>query len=250
MFSLLKKKSQELPTIDFSNIAVDFHAHWLPAVDDGCQTIEESITILTELKHRGYKKVYVSPHIMGERYTNTKHELKARFEDFKNSQLVVDLNLELGLTAEYLLDEKFENQIKSNNFLTLGNDHLLIETSMNYDFPFVNDYIFELQKLGYKLILAHPERYRYIYQEKNSIDLYLRLIDMGVELQLNLFSLVGLFGAESQKMAERLIEHGAYTYVSSDIHHPQQIKYFIELQNSVFLNTLILSNKLSNQLFL
>jgi protein-tyrosine phosphatase len=250
MFSLLKKKSQALPTIDFSAIAVDFHAHWLPAVDDGCQTIEESITILTELKHRGYKKVYVSPHIMGERYTNTKHELQARFKDFKNSQLVVDLNLELGLTAEYLLDEKFEGKIKSNDFLTLGSNHLLIETSMNYDFPFVKDYIFELQKLGYKLILAHPERYHYIYQEKNCMDLYLRLIDMGLELQLNLFSLAGLFGAQSQKIAERLIENGAYTYVSSDIHHPQQIKFFTELQNSVFLNTLIQSNKLNNHLFL
>ena len=250
MFLLLKKKSQALPTIDFSAIAVDFHAHWLPAVDDGCQTIKESITILTELKHRGYKKVYVSPHIMGERYTNTKHELQARFEDFKNSQLVVDLNLELGLTAEYLLDEKFEGKIKSNDFLTLGSNHLLIETSMNYDFPFVKDYIFELQKLGYKLILAHPERYHYIYQEKNCMDLYLRLIDMGLELQLNLFSLAGLFGAQSQKIAERLIENGAYTYVSSDIHHPQQIKFFTELQNSVFLNTLIQSNKLNNHLFL
>ena len=250
MFLLLKKKSQALPTIDFSAIAVDFHAHWLPAVDDGCQTIKESITILTELKHRGYKKVYVSPHIMGERYTNTKHELQARFEDFKNSQLVVDLNLELGLTAEYLLDEKFEGKIKSNDFLTLGSNHLLIETSMNYDFPFVKDYIFELQKLGYKLILAHPESYHYIYQEMNCMDLYLRLIDMGLELQLNLFSLAGLFGAQSQKIAERLIENGAYTYVSSDIHHPQQIKFFTELQNSVFLNTLIQSNKLNNHLFL
>ena len=250
MFLLLKKKSQALPTIDFSAIAVDFHAHWLPAVDDGCQTIKESITILTELKHRGYKKVYVSPHIMGERYTNTKHELQARFEDFKNSQLVVDLNLELGLTAEYLLDEKFEGKIKSNDFLTLGSNYLLIETSMNYDFPFVKDYIFELQKLGYKLILAHPESYHYIYQEKNCMDLYLRLIDMGLELQLNLFSLAGLFGAQSQKIAERLIENGAYTYVSSDIHHPQQIKFFTELQNSVFLNTLIQSNKLNNHLFL
>lgn len=64
------------------------------------------------------------------------------------------------------------------------------------------------------------------------------------------FSLAGLFGAQSQKIAERLIENGAYTYVSSDIHHPQQIKFFTELQNSVFLNTLIQSNKLNNHLFL
>lgn len=250
MFSLLKKKSQALPTIDFSAIAVDFHAHWLPAVDDGCQTIEESIAILTEFKHRGYKKVYVSPHIMGERYTNTKHDLQAKFTEFKNSELVLDINIGLGLTAEYLLDEKFEDKIKSNDFLTLDSNHLLIETSMNYDFPFVKDYVFELQKLGYKLILAHPERYRYIYQEKNSMDLYLGLIDMGLELQLNLFSLVGLFGSQSQKMAEKLIEHGAYSYVSSDIHHPQQIKLFSELQNSIFLNKLIHSNSLKNYLFL
>jgi tyrosine-protein phosphatase YwqE len=250
MFSPFKKKSAPIIQINFEDIGVDFHAHWLPGVDDGCQSIEDSIHILSVFKELGYKKVYASPHIMGDKYTNTKSDLQNRFNEFKKLESVQSKDLELGLLAEYLLDEKFEDQLKANDFLTIGNNYILVETSMNYEFPFVRDYIFELLKLGYKPIIAHPERYRYIYNEKNYIDIYEEMQSWGLEFQLNLFSLVGLFGEAAQKTAESLIDNELYSYVCSDIHIPMQIKFFEEAKKSIYLDKLIQSNKLKNKEFL
>jgi tyrosine-protein phosphatase YwqE len=250
MFSILKKKSHILQAIDLAILAVDFHAHWLPGVDDGCQNLEDSIQILTEFKSLGYQKVYTSPHIMGEKYTNTKSDLINRFNEFKKNDSIQSIGLELGIIAEYLLDEQFEDKLKTNDFLTLNGKYILIETSMNYDFPFVRDYIFELLKLGYKPILAHPERYRYIYNEKKYLDKYEEMLNWGLEFQLNLFSLVGLFGETSQRVAEALIDNQLYSYVCSDIHIPMQIKFFEDVQKSIYLDKLIRSNQLKNKEFL
>jgi protein-tyrosine phosphatase len=249
MFSPFKKKLKSFIHNNIGDIGIDFHAHWLPGVDDGCQTIEDSILLLSEFKRLGYKKVYASPHIMGDKYTNTKQDLMERFEIFKSDERVKSLQLELGLIAEYLLDEQFEGKLKANDFLTIGDKHILVETSMNYEFPFVKDYLFELIKLGYTPILAHPERYRYIYNEKNYVEKYEELMFNGIELQLNMFSLIGLYGDKTRKVAEALIENEAYTFVSSDIHLPSQIKYFEAAQKSLFLEKLIKSNKLKNLQF-
>lgn len=250
MFSHFKKKSKPSFQINFEDIGLDFHAHWLPGVDDGCQNLEDSIQILSEFKRLGYKKVYTSPHIMGEKYTNTKSDLMNRFNEFRKLDSIQAIGLELGLIAEYLLDEKFEDKLKTNDFLTIGDNYILVETSMNYEFPFVRDYIFELLKLGYKPILAHPERYRYIYNEKNYIDKYEEMQSWGLEFQLNLFSLVGLFGDVTQKVAEKLIDNELYSYVCSDIHIPMQIKFFEDVQKSIYLDKLIRSNQLKNKEFL
>lgn len=244
------KKKQITPQINFKDIGLDFHAHWLPGVDDGCKTIEESVEILTKMKNLGYSKFIASPHIMGERYTNTKEDLLLKFGEFISKHEITNLNLDLGLAAEYLLDEKFEEKLVANDFLTIGNNYILVETSMNYDFPFVRDYIYQLLKLGYRPILAHPERYRYITAEKNYIDIYESMLNWGVEFQLNLFSLAGLFGTEAENAATKLIDLGYYSYVCSDIHLPHQIKLFDTVQKSIFLDKLIQSKQLKNNQFL
>lgn len=236
--------------IKFEDIGLDFHAHWLPGVDDGCQTIEESIHILTVMKNLGYTRLIATPHIMGERYTNTKQELIEKFDAFVTRSEVQNLGLQLGVAAEYLLDEKFEDKIKKNDFLTIDNHHILVETSMNYEFPFVKEYLYELVQLGYKPILAHPERYRYFSTGNSFLDACEEFHFLGVELQLNLFSLAGLYGSVVQKLAESLIECDGYSYVCSDIHFPGQIKYFEAVKKSIFLEKLIQSETLKNKQFL
>lgn len=247
MFGIFKKKPGENKTkIDWSAIVVDFHSHLIPGVDDGVKTVEDSYTILKAFQNLGYRKIYTSPHIMGEGYTNTSADLKSRLIELKKEELIQSLDIELELIAEYLLDEQFEEKLKEDDFLTFSNRHILLEASMNYEFPFVRDYIYQLIKKGYRPIVAHPERYRYIFGEKNYLDLYETMQDWGVQFQLNLFSLVGLYGDQIRKVAEDLINHELITYVSSDIHHPNQLKFFEQLENSIFLTKLIDSGNLKN----
>lgn len=246
MFGIFKKKEEKKVKIDWSKIGLDFHSHLIPAVDDGSSSIEETIEILTFKKSLGYKHIYTSPHIMGEGFKNTKQDLKQKYNDFINDERYIALNIKFNLIAEYFLDEEFEVLLENDDLLTFGNKYILIETSMNYDFPFVKNYIYKLIKKGYNPILAHPERYKYIFTDKNYIDLYESYKDLGCEFQLNLFSLVGLYGEKIKTVAEGLISNNLYDYVSSDIHKAGQLKLYEELNKSIFLERLIQSGNLKN----
>jgi tyrosine-protein phosphatase YwqE len=242
MFGFFKKKQEEI-NIDFSKIGVDFHSHLVPSVDDGVEKIEEAIEIIKYLKSIGYNRIYTSPHIMQEGYVNTKLGLESVFNSHFNAYNQV---LPTSLIAEYFVDEAFVKLVAQKDLLTFGQNYILIETSMNYDFPIFNEALFQLQTQGYKPILAHPERYAFIYDEGNYIEKYEELKERGVLFQLNLFALVGLYGQKVQKVAETLIEHNLYDYVSSDIHKVGQLKLFEKLKSSQHLQSLIESGNLKN----
>ena len=53
--------------------------------------------------------------------------------------------------------------------------------------------ILNIQKLGYKPILAHPERYNYYH---SNFDIYKQIKDAGCFLQLNLLSLSRYYGVD------------------------------------------------------
>jgi protein-tyrosine phosphatase len=101
MFGLFKKKPGENSSkVDWSQISVDFHSHLIPAVDDGVQSVEEAYAILKYFQDLGYKKMYTSPHIMGEGYTNTSSDLTARFAQLKQEDLIQSLSIDIGIVAE------------------------------------------------------------------------------------------------------------------------------------------------------
>lgn len=246
MFGLFKKKEESTVLINWSEIGLDFHSHLIPAVDDGSSCMEETLEILEFKKSLGYKHIFTSPHIMGEGFKNTKQDLTEKYNELIVDERFQNLGFKFNLIAEYFLDEEFEILIENDELLTFGNKNILIETSMNYDFPFVKKYIYNLVKKGYNPILAHPERYKYIFSEKEYIDIYEGYKDLGCELQLNLFSLVGLYGDKVKSVAEELIKNNLYDYVSSDIHKAGQLKLYEELNKSIFLERLIKSGNLKN----
>lgn len=190
----------------------DWHTHILPGVDDGIQTMEESLAVLNEYERLGFKKVWLTPHIM-EDYPNETAALKKKFEELKANWKG---NLELALAAEHMLDNLFEERLENNDFLPIGEDgdHLLVETSY-YTPPYSMEEMLEgARKKGYYLILAHPERYRYM-EEKD----YQKLKEDGIKFQMNLLSLTGAYGESAKKKAEWLLENNMINIFGTDIHN-------------------------------
>lgn len=189
----------------------DYHSHLLPGVDDGVQTVEESLAILRLYEQLGIREVWFTPHIM-EDIPNTTAGLRSRFEQFQKNYIG---NIRLHLAAEYMLDNLFKERLAHRDLLPLGTEgnHLLVETS--YFNPPMDLYgmLGKIKSAGFIPVLAHPERYTYMGEKD-----YQRLKQAGVMFQSNLPSLVGGYGNPVQKKVERLHTQNMINLYGTDTH--------------------------------
>lgn len=194
--------------------AVDNHSHILYGVDDGVSTQEESLAILSYLEAAGLKTLWLTPHTM-EDVPNTTAGLKERFDALR---AVYRGPIELQLASEYMIDTLFEQHLEEGDLFLHGEDRVLVETSTWS--PPINlwDILSEMLRKGYRPILAHPERYRYM----TAAD-YKRLHEMGVLFQLNLPSVLGVYGEGTMRRAAELLEKGWYAMAGSDCHRMRSI---------------------------
>lgn len=196
---------------------VDWHSHILPGVDDGIKTMEEALEVLSEYEKMGFKKVWLTPHIM-EEYPNETQYLKQRFEELKGAWKG---EMEISLASENMLDTLFEGRLDKNDFLPIGDegDYLLVETSY-YTPPYALDEMLDKARAkGYNLILAHPERYRYM--EEND---YKKYKEKGLFFQLNILSLTGAYGDSAKKKAEWLLSHDMVDMFGTDVHRLEAVR--------------------------
>ena len=195
--------------------AVDQHSHILYGLDDGVKTQEDSLAILRFLEEQGVSEVWFTPHVM-EDVPNTTEGIRARFEELKS---VYRGGLRFHLAAEYMIDTLFEERLAARDLLTHGNDTVLVETSAVA--PPINlwEVLETMRKAGYRPLIAHPERYRYMDKAG-----YKRLHDMGCVLQMNLPSIVGFYGESARERALDLLDKGWYSMVGSDCHRYRAIQ--------------------------
>ena len=55
---------------DWSFLKNDMHSHLIPGIDDGAQTIEDSIAMIRELQGMGFTSVVTTPHIKSDYFPN------------------------------------------------------------------------------------------------------------------------------------------------------------------------------------
>ena len=209
------KRKQSLLQSGVLQGATDRHCHILYGVDDGAKTLEDALAVLAYDEEIGISEVWCTPHIM-EDVPNTTEALKQRFAEL---QAAYTGHVKLHLAAEYMLDTLFEERFNAGDLLTMEDDTLLVETSTWNPPADMTGTLRKIQKAGYRPLLAHPERYRYLTDAG-----YERLHKMGIHFQLNLGSLVGYYGETAMRKAHELLEKGWYSEIGSDCHRLATIK--------------------------
>ena len=94
---------------------------------------------------------------------------------------------------------------------------------------------------GYKVVLAHPERYNY-FQMKDFEDLQNR----GVFLQINWLSIIGYYSLQVQKKTEDLISKNMISFIGTDCHNINHAKLYDKCQSKKAWHELYNSGKLLN----
>ena len=242
MFGLFKKGGQKKEaTFDYSPIMVDMHSHVLPGIDDGAQNPAESIELIKRMMALGIKKIIATPHIMADYYRNTAETINDALAVLKAELEKEKIDIVVEAAAEHYFDETFEGRINNGKLMVMGDNYVLFEFSFISKPPNVIPIIQRMKELGYKPILAHPERYPYM-----DIDQFRSLREWGLLFQLNTISLTGYYGKEAKKMAESLVDNQLVDFISSDMHHLRHAEALKEALKMPYLEKLMFDYPLKN----
>ncbi len=222
------------------------HSHFIPGIDDGAQSMEESLALLHGMEALGYEKVITTPHIMVDAYQNTPKIIKEGLTSLKDAAKTQGIGLEIEAGAEYYMDEGFYAHLHSGEVMAVGNKYVLFETSYISKPLQIEEMIFEIGAAGYIPLMAHPERYRYISDPKKE---YSRFKELGVLFQVDLNSFGGHYGESAKQNADFLSKHGMIDFLGSDVHHKKHLGtlegvFMSEAYADIFTNNTIRNDEL------
>lgn len=224
----------------------ELHSHLLPGIDDGVRTIEESLDVIRRFEQMGVKKIITTPHVMSDFYRNTPEIIHAKRDEVREVLLHNNIQVELETAAEYYMDEVFLERIKKKEpILTFGDNYVLVETGFTNETPFFNEVVFEMKNAGYQPVLAHPERYIYLYDD---FEHFLSYYHTGVLFQINIGSLAGHYSKESKIVAEKLIEEKMVDFLGSDCHGMRHMGILRNAMQSPFYDKALKLNLLNYSL--
>jgi protein-tyrosine phosphatase len=248
LFSFFSKRKDEKKedNIDVSLIKTDIHAHFLPGLDDGSPSMEESIKMIEGMKALGYQKLVCTPHVMHGYYQNSTELILKTHSALQKAIIEKGIDIELEVSAEYNFDSELIKRLDEDDILSFGNDdyqYLLFELSYYNEPMGLDDLVARIQEKGYVPVLAHPERYPYLSESREK---YNSLQAKGVLFQININSLSGLYPGGAKLTAEWLMEQGMVQFIASDAHRADHVDLLDQSFKHVSLHNAVESGVLMN----
>lgn len=199
---------------------IDLHSHILPGVDDGAADVDEALAICRAAARAGTTQMVATPHLRHPSFWNDdRHGLEAAFLTLREMVDLEQLGLELHLGGEIAISDASVEELLSPGggrlFTLAGGKWVLLEFDFSGYGPDPVETVWEVAVRGYRPIVAHPERLRWM---AGDFGLLAALARHGATFQLTAMSLTGDFGKVARDAAFAIAERGLVQFVSSDAH--------------------------------
>lgn len=198
-----------------SQPVIDLHCHVLAGIDDGPQTINDSVALASAAANLGTRTLVATPHVSW-RYPNDPDTI-ARLVEELNARLAAEgVALEVIPGAEIAVAHVDDLEPASLWRLGLGDGKwLLLEPPFTSIATGMRSILLDLEDRGHHVILAHPERCPAFQRDPPLLE---SLVRGGILTSITAGSLVGKFGGEVRRFALRLVRDGLVHNVASDAH--------------------------------
>ncbi|MDW4371712.1 capsular biosynthesis protein [Staphylococcus saprophyticus] len=215
---------------------IDIHNHLLFGVDDGPQSLDETINLLVQAKQQGITGIVATPHHLHPKYNNKFDDVENEINKLTHNKRIKDFNIQIYTGQEIRITDKILEDIDQHHIKGINRSkYLLIELPSNSMPNYIKNLLYEIQTKGFVPVIVHPERNKAIIQ---NINLLYELINNGALSQITASSLTGELGKNLQKLSIQMIEHHLTHFVASDAHH--------SVNRPFTLNRLFKSPKLKN----
>ncbi len=196
---------------------IDIHTHILPSIDDGPETIEESIENCKIAAKDGIKKIVATPHSREGVY-ESKSDKILKTVDVLNQKLKENqIDIEILPGSEVHIHEGMVENVESGEVLTINNSGKFILFELPFVFvpPGTDKFVFNLKSNGIVPIIAHAER---ISAFQKNPELVGQLVKIGALVQVNAPALTGRAGPIEKECAELLLKNKWVHFIASDVH--------------------------------
>ncbi len=201
---------------------IDLHTHILHDFDDGARTLEDALAMARTALADGVRVVAATPHGSNSSSWNRSRYsvalLRERLAELRAALAAAELPLELVAGTEIYGEPGVVARLRSGELLTYEDTRaVLLEFPLNITRGAAEQLIFAFQLEGYRVVVAHPERYRFVQDDPNTL---LPLVERGALMQLTGDALLGRQGGRLRRLAEQLLTHGLIQLIASDAHGP------------------------------
>ena len=195
---------------------IDFHSHILPGIDDGSQSVEESLRLLDALREQGVDTVIATPHYVAD-HRSPESFLARRADAWARLRPALPENApRILLGAEVRYYPGISRMEELPVLCTEGTDLLLLEMPFTKWSERQLQEVLELIRCGrFTVIMAHIERY-YAQQKRAVWD---QLLENGALMQVNADVFRSLVG---RVWALRLLREERIQLLGSDCHDSEQ----------------------------
>lgn len=216
---------------------IDIHTHLIPNVDDGADSIKETLRLAQAAVEEGITHTILTPHHNRYWVTNEKDKVLKRTKEVEQVIQEANIPLTVSPSQEIRMNEEFSEELFAGNYLSLdrGGQYYLVEFSWR-DFPsFARSYLQEMLDAGIIPVIAHPERQRPFLDNPNLLK---ELIEMGCISQVTASSIVGDYSEEIRQAAHYMMEENLIHVIASDAHNtverPFNIKKALKILDEVY----------------
>ena len=211
---------------------IDVHTHLLPAIDDGCTSVNASLQCARILVENGYTHAFCTPHIWPNLPENNVATIPARVAQLQAHLDRNEIPLQLLTGGELNIQSLWPGlriwQREQIPTFALAGRYVLFDFWAR-SLRDCREALFEgtkhLHSLDLEPILAHPERIAAIQENPDVID---ELRDAGVLFQMNLWCLTEPTDSPVYQNAMRLLKDGRYFMFGTDCHNPESLPRSIE----------------------
>jgi len=199
---------------------IDIHSHLLPNIDDGPQSMDESLALAQFAVTRGITHSIVTPHIHPGRWENEALSIRTSFETFKKALADKNIPLKMGMSGEVRVGIESLQMIASHQVPFLGrwgNDYVVLLEMPHSHIPSGMEQMIQwMLQRNIRPLIAHPERNKDILRKLDNIQM---LVNTGCLFQVTAGSISGKFGSTARDRACQLLEMGVVTVLATDAHN-------------------------------
>jgi protein-tyrosine phosphatase len=196
---------------------VDLHCHVLPAVDDGAESLEQSLDFCRVALEDGVTTLAATPHQKPGQWDNSPEAIRQKVAELRSALEEAAISVEIVEGAEVHLSADLPDRVRERRVTTLGGTgrYLLLELPYQQSPLRVEETVFQLKLAGVTPVLAHPERVSYFTADMERLE---KLVRLGCLSQVTAAALLGGFGEKTKDFSLRMLEEGLVHVISSDAH--------------------------------